>query len=446
MQTGVIPMWDKKESAAAYAVYVQSMGQPVWSGRDYAAFAKEGYTENAVVFRCIRLIAEACKSIPLMVHDDSGPVDKHPFLDLIAYPNPSESISDVLDSIYSFLMISGNAFLEQVSIGKAPRELYSLRADRMKVTMSPRGRPAAYIYTVGGVPVTYDIPRSGQWPIMHLKTFHPLNDIYGLSPIEPAAKAIDTHNAALAFNASMLQNMGRPSGALMVKGGDDNQLTNDQFMRLKNQVEESVGPQRAGKPLLLEGGLEWVAFSQTPQDMEFMEGKNSSARDIALALGVPPQLLGIPGDNTYSNLKEANLAFYRQTVIPMVIRVCHGLSIFFRPTWGEQFKVWFDMDQISGLAAEREEQWKTAAAADFITVNEKRELVGFEERPEGDVILVSTSTVPLDEELDDPEEVDPAAGGGLDDGEETDTLDEDGGSDETEPEEGDSEDEQRQPD
>jgi Phage portal protein/Glycosyl hydrolase 108 len=39
----------------------------------------------------------------------------------------------------------------------------------------------------------------------------------------------------------------------------------------------------------------------TPKDMDFIEAKNVAAREIALAIGVPPMLLGIPGDNTYSN-------------------------------------------------------------------------------------------------------------------------------------------------
>jgi phage portal protein BeeE len=36
-----------------------------------------------------------------------------------------------------------------------------------------------------------------------------------------------------------------------------------------------------------------------------------AAREIALALGVPPMLLGIPGDNTYSNYQEATRSFWR---------------------------------------------------------------------------------------------------------------------------------------
>ncbi len=396
-----------KQSAAGPVIYLQTMGQPVWSSRDYAAFAKEGYMENAIVFRCIRLVAEACKSIPFQVHKDGQPVEKHPFLDLIAKPNPYTPSSDLMDQLYSSTMISGNTYMEAVSNGKAPTELYVLRSDRMKVSVDNRGYPNLYTYKVGQSETRYPQPDPGkQGTIMHVKTYHPLDDFYGLSPIEPAARAIDTHNAAGSYNAAMLQNMGRPSGALVVDGPDDNQLTPEQFERLKTQImNQTTGPQSAGRPLLLEGGMKWIPFSQTSQDMEFMEGKNSAARDIAQSLGVPPQLLGIPGDNTYSNLKEANVAFYRMTVLPLVIKMCQALSLFFTPTWGEDFMVWFDMDRVTGLAAEREEQWNTANSATFITTDEKREMVGMEpySGEGGDDILVSSSLVPLGYEPEEQE-------------------------------------------
>ena len=94
-------------------------------------------------------------------------------------------------------------------------------------------------------------------------------------------------------------------------------LSDDQFERLKRELEENYqGARNAGRPLLLEGGLDWKAMSLSPKDMDFMEAKHAAAREIALAFGVPPQLLGIPGDNTYSNYQEANRVFFRATVLP----------------------------------------------------------------------------------------------------------------------------------
>jgi phage portal protein BeeE len=134
---------DKKESGVGHLVYLQSMGQPVWTPRNYEALAREGYVQNVIAYRCIRMIAEAAASIPLLVYKDDAPVDKHPFYDLWAYPNPFEGQGDVLDAMYSFLLIAGNSYLEFVTSGKI-QELYVLRPDRMKVMLGPKGWPAAY--------------------------------------------------------------------------------------------------------------------------------------------------------------------------------------------------------------------------------------------------------------------------------------------------------------
>ncbi len=437
MNEGVVPLFqpERKQSAAAGALYMQFLGNPTWMTRDYAAFAREGYQENPIVHRSIRLVCEAAKSIPLLVYKNDQPVEKHPFLDLLANPNPEEGTSDFLDGIYTFLMIAGNSYVECVTLGKQPRELWTLRPDRMKIVLGKRGYPEKYIYKVGQHETIYMVPNSGQRPIMHTRMLHPLDDLYGLSPMEPAARAIDTHNSATSYNKALLGNMARPSGALVYKGGDDSQLTPDQYARLRSDLDAKLsGEANAGRPLLLEGGLEWEAMAYSPQDMEFNLGKSTAAREIAMSFGVPPMLLGIPGDNTYSNYKEANLALYRQTVIPFVIKICQRMSVFFRPSYGDDFKVWFDIDQIGGLVQEREDLWKQVDASTTLTVNEKREAIGYEEREEGDVILISTSMVPLDMdtgEEGEEENIDPITGEPIEDSEEPDDS-EGGGSGEDE--------------
>ena len=108
-----------------------------------------------------------------------------------------------------------------------------------------------------------------------------------------------------------------------------------QFARLKEEIEKNYqGATNAGRPLLLEGGLDWKPLSLTPKDMDFVEAKNAAARDIALAFGVPPLLLGLAGDNTHANYAEANRAFYRQTVIPLVRRTSEAIVQWLQPAYG----------------------------------------------------------------------------------------------------------------
>src|SRR6185503_19353792 len=180
----------------------------------------------------------------------------HPLLDLIRRPNPRQDGPAFLDAIASHLLLAGNAYIEAVSLpdGNAQvRELYCLRPDRMKVVPGPDGWPAAFDYTVAGQTVRFDQSASLP-PVLHLSLFNPLDDHYGQSPLEAAAIAVDTHNAAAAWNKALLDNAARPSGALVFDGV----LGDDTVARLKRTLDaEYTGTANAGRPLLLEGGLDW---------------------------------------------------------------------------------------------------------------------------------------------------------------------------------------------
>ena len=347
----------------------------IWSSRDAGALAREGFQRNAVVHRAVRLVAEAAASLPLILTGPSA-LDDHPLPGLLARPNPREGGARLLESLYGHLMVSGNAYLEAVFLEGVPRRLYALRPDRMQVVPGPDGWPSGYDYTVAGRTIRYD--QGGEVPpILHLGLFHPTDDHYGLSPMEAAAVALDIHNAAGSWNKALLDNAARPSGALVFASSTGATLSDSQFARLKGELEANYqGAGNAGRPLLLEGGLDWKPLSLSPKDMDFVEAKAAAAREIALAFGVPPLLLGLPGDSTHANYAEANRAFYRQTVIPLVRRTADSIAHWLEPAIG-QATLEPDLDAIEALAPERESLWRRVQAADFLTRDEKREAIGY---------------------------------------------------------------------
>lgn len=110
--------------------------------------------------------------------------------------------------------------------------------------------------------------------------------------------------------------------------------------------------------------------------MEFQKTKEAAAREIALAFGVPPMLLGIAGDATYSNYREANRAFYRLTVVPLATRVAAVISDWLSRYAGAELTLKPDLDQVPALSAERDAQWKRVTEASFLSDAEKRSLLG----------------------------------------------------------------------
>ncbi len=404
-----------KASKTGRAIHMQTLGRPKWTPREYDKLAKESYERNAVSYRCVRLVAEAAASMPFLVFENGEELDDHPFLKLMKRPNPFESRHELLVRLYSFLLLAGQSYMEPVLLDNEPRELFVLRPDRMTITPGPKGYPTEYIYTVGQTKIKYPIVGgpNKQLPILHVKEFHPTDDHYGFSPVEAAAISIDIHNQSNTFGKALLDNGARPSGALIYSGGEGqaDSLSDDQYVRLKKELEEKyAGAKNAGRPLLLEGGLDWKEMSLAPKDLEFSESKQQSARDIALAFGVPPQLLGIPGDNTYTNYSQAVRALYRQTVIPLVNHVTEDLTTFFQPSYGDDFIIKTDLDTLEALADERKELWDRVNNSKVLTVDEKRDALGYELYTPGEGIGAKIygplNEVPLSEVTDQEENSD----------------------------------------
>ncbi|SER20131.1 phage portal protein, HK97 family [Faunimonas pinastri] len=373
------PQTEAKASRAGPAIAVYSTGRALWTPRDYAALARAGYMRNPVVHRAVRMISEAAASVPWLLYEGRREITEHPLLSLLSRPNTRQSGNDFLEAVYGFLLVSGNAYIEAVTLGDDVRELHALRPDRMTIVPDGEGWPAAFEYRANGQSVRFEQDGDGAIPpILHVMQFHPLDDHYGFPPLEAAQTSLDTHNAASFWNKALLDNAARPSGALVYEGRDGANLSEEQFERLRDELEANFqGAANAGRPLLLEGGLEWRAMSLSPQEMDFMEAKNGAAREIALAFGIPPMLLGIPGDNTYSNYKEANVAFWRQTVLPLVGRASQALGGWLGPAYGDGLRLWYDADQIPALSSERDALWARVQAVEFLSRDEKREAVGY---------------------------------------------------------------------
>jgi HK97 family phage portal protein len=163
---------------------------------------------------------------------------------------------------------------------------------------------------------------------------------------------------------------------LLYEGGEGD-LGADQYERMRAELEAHYqGAGNAGRPLLLEGGMRWQAISLSPADMDFVGLKAAAAREIALAFGVPPMLLGLPGDSTYANYREANRALWRLTILPLADKILAGVSAALA-AWWPRVKLAVDVDQITALAEDRERLWAQVSAADFLTPEEKREMLGF---------------------------------------------------------------------
>ena len=329
----------------------------------YEAQLRAAYMGNAIAQRAVRIVAEAVGDAPLSAMPD----------DLMRLVSATSAGQSLLETAAAHLLLHGNAYIQIMGAAdEKPSELFALRPDRVTIEPDEKGWPAAYMYRVGEFQTRLDALE-----VIHIKAFHPADDHYGLGCLGAAAKAVAVHNAAAKWNQSLLENAARPSGALVFDPGPDGStLSDEQFERLKSEMEASfAGAGNAGRPLLLDGGLKWQSMSLSPADMDFVALKDGAAREIALAFGVPPMLLGLPGDNSYANYREANRALWRLTILPLAGKILDALLQALDGWWPEA-KLSVDRDQVPALSEDRERFWAQVSGADFLSDEEKRKLLG----------------------------------------------------------------------
>jgi HK97 family phage portal protein len=390
-----VAFWDifrKKESRTNVAIVLNALSYRRLSDQEIMV---RGYKEVPYIHAGINLIARAIANLDYQIVDDSGsPVEGTQLEKLWKNPNPFEAQSAFLKAVVISLLISGNAFIEIVRAGNRIIELYNLNPLRMVVKAGERkGIVDSYEYRAGAQTVVFDPSE-----IIHIKLFNLFDDFLGLSPLIVLKDIIEQYLAIKELQNSLLQNGMRPSGAFVTQ----DPLTEEQYQRLKAELYRYTGPANAGRPLILEGGLDWKPLSMSPQEFDWVTAEKLILRAIAVTLGVAPELIGEPEFKTYSNFQEANRQFYMNTVVPLAELILEEFNRALEPTF--KYRIAIDYDSIDALQEEYSEVWKRAiegVKAGILTPNEARAMLGYEPVKGGDYTLVSANLVPMGVDLDE---------------------------------------------
>ena len=381
----------------------------------YQDLAKEGYLKNAIVYRCVNEISKGASAVPFMLKAGDQIMEEHPLIDLLMRPNPLQSYSEFFNSLFGYILLSGNAYILKTGSDMGlPKELHQLRPDRINIKGSGKPIPEKYEYMVNGrVSQTYLIDQeNGFSELKHIKLWNPLDDYYGLSPMSAAAVEVDQFNMASKHNVNLLSNGARPSGAVIFKPQDDQgfavNLTESQRQQLLTDLNNRFsGAGNAGRPMLLEGDFDWKEMGLSPKDMDFLNLKNMSATDIALCFGVPSQLVGVPDSQTYSNVAEARLALYEETIIPHLRKIASDLNEWLVPLFDDRLTLEFDIDSIPALSERVKRTYENVTSAvreGIMTRNEARQQLGLEPKDGADDLYISANLFPLgDEGVDKPD-------------------------------------------
>jgi len=419
-------LFSTKASASRAVSVISMVSQPQASKRNLEQIARESYDANSVAYTAISKIARTAAQIPWELFErqtngDLKQVTVHPLLDLIRKPNPLNGQSCFFECITAWYWITGNLFIEGVTAEipdkqnffpvsqQPPLELYCVRPDRMRILNGSNGFPHHYEFMEQGHSVVWDVdPIDMNSQILHIKTFNTNDITWGMSPFQPLALSVDQHNQSSTWNLALLKNSARPAGNFIVEKTDSNpkgKLNTNQRRDVEVELREKYsGAPNAGRSMIIQGGVKWQQTALNAKEMDWIKGKNSTAREIANGLGYPPMLLGIEGDNTFSNQKEARLSLLEDTIFPYMNIVQDEWNNWLVPKYGQDNLVLrYNPDMIPVIAEKKRTIWAGLSETTWMTDNEKREQAGFEPivNPLADEIYKSATLIPLSQMSED---------------------------------------------
>lgn len=377
----------------------------------------KAYTVFSWVHFCVGQIAQSAAQAELRIVDVSGEettdARDHPFLQLLRRPNHVYSRFSLLESLFSHMELSGNAFL-YIAYDRAgqPAELWPLRPDRVLVVPDRANFVKGYVYDVNGVQIPLDTRE-----VVHFKWFHPLDDYRGLSPIQVLVHQLLGDQSAVRWNANFFnKDNAIPAGVVTIKS----MIDDDTYKRIVKEWRESYGDGQRKTAFVRGSDMEYSTIAATQEDMQFLELRRWTREEIFQTFGVP---MGKWSENaTEANAQVAEQTFLNDTMWPKLCRVAEELTAhLIQPIYGAQYEARFtDIRIVKRQELLNELQIVARGAVSpigqwvpIMTVNEIRQkyfgLPNLEDGDDGIPIMTQQSDVPEEHGYtgDDADEIPP---------------------------------------
>jgi HK97 family phage portal protein len=332
----------------------------------------------------------------------------HPLNKLLLSPNFLQREGGFAYASVAFRILGGDSYIwvntgfaDPLSPDAEPLELWALPP----TAASLKSENGSFFYQVtqtaecGSVFVPQrNIPldaTNGRSNIIQWSTFNPNTICHGASPLRAANTNWDIYRFGNIWNRTYFEHGCRPSTALVAAEA----IPDKSFQRLKKELHELYAGMTNGngRPLVLDAGVKPVELSQNPKDSDFTNSHDQMQRDIARTLRIPPILLSLGADSTFTNQEQARLWLWDETIVPLVNDFVAELNHNLVPRFRKEKNIFIEADysEVPALEPRRIEKWKRADDSDDLSINEKREMKGFEPVPGGDVVLIDSNKIPL---------------------------------------------------
>jgi len=367
---------------------------PQWSKWDSKKAVEEGYQASPWVYAAVKRRVDAVASVPWVVEKrtkDGWEIDdSHALNRLLHQPNARMSWEELISLTVTQLDLSGNAFWHEVKLSSGRvQEIWPIAPWRVAITPSATG------LTVGGYTLTDSQQNIAADDMVHIRYTNPDGGWYGQSPLQAVGKAVDVDNAAAAWQKVSMQNRGVPDGVFQA---DDPHMTPEQFEQAENVVKEKYAQLgRARQPWIL-NQFKWVPMSLTPAEVDFIETRNLTRKEICAVYGVPEAMIVGMGDANRASAETVRRTFWLDTIIPLLDELANTLTKDLAREFGADIRLNYDVSSVPALQDNQAEKMDVAKAlhsmgVPFNVINEKLEL-GFDDVEGGDVGYLPSSLLP----------------------------------------------------
>ncbi|HYG84513.1 MAG TPA: phage portal protein [Verrucomicrobiae bacterium] len=424
-------------------------GGIVWYNEDKRVFVRTGYQMNADVYSIISSIIGKTILAPPVVYrivDEKALAgykglknNQDPFIRTKANafrkkaleeisdtelearllnPNENQSWQEFAGNTVGFHLLTGEYmwYMQQpgedsINAGK-PVAMYNMPPQYVQQVAGTWQQPVqGYKMSIGNL--TIEIPAD---QVIHVADFNPEYDLYGghlrgQSPLRAAIKTVQQNNEGIQSLASAFCNSGA-AGFVFNEGPDAGSPKSIEYMsQLQAKIDKEIaGSRNRGRIFATNGKIGWHQIGMSPVDLNIIDSLKYDRQTLCNVYHWPSILMGDRANAAQSNYQEARKAGITDAVLPELDKLALGINKHLVPLYGKGLYVGFNTDVYEELQEDLKKLSEWLKESDWLTYDEKREAMGYEELglPGMDEPLMPTSKMLLSQAMTPIPEPDPS--------------------------------------
>jgi HK97 family phage portal protein len=281
------------------------------------ADAVGAYELIPLIFACVSTIAENGAMLPIVVRRGGEvlPATRPSKIrDLLTRPNPMMTRFELLEAIFTYVELCGDAYLlkdEQDGYGR-PRTLWPLYAALMEPEIDQHNGLTHYSYHLHtGIRFELD-------DIVHFKRFRPDDFYRGLGTVQAGARAGEEADNTAAYAASFFKNGAKIAGVLQSDQQTIAEPTRNRV--LQDWRDMAGGVENAHRVVVLSSGLRYQAIAANPGDLALHDLRRFTREELLMLFRMPPTKVGLYEHANYKS-EQADRDFWNECMKPRVLRV-----------------------------------------------------------------------------------------------------------------------------